>query len=144
MTDGLGCGGGPDNRERLARKGVGAVSLHDGAQRRWAGEGRDVKRRWGWQRTAGSGLVGRDHINLAASVAQGLYEGIAAGKGMREEQPGAGFEVAERFHETLLPLVGGHEICAGAGFLECPRGFCSHCGEARTTPPGRKAAAVNA
>ena len=144
MTDGLGCGGGPDNGYCLVREDAGAVSLHQGEQRRWAGESRHVKGRWGRQRTAGGSLVGGDHVNLAALVAHGPDQRIAAGEGMNDEQAGAGSKVAQNANKALLPLVRGHEIHVGAGLLERPCGFCAHCGDAWAGHSGRKAAVLHA
>ncbi len=144
MTACLGCRGGPENGYCLVGKGAGTVTLDKSAQCRWAGEGRDVEVRWGWQVTAWGCLVGRDRINLAALATQGLYQRLAAGKRMREQQTGAGSEDAEGVHQALLPLVGGQKIYAGAGLFESPRSFCAHCGHARASPPGRKTAAIHA
>ena len=63
-----------------------------------------------------------------------------AGEGVREEQAGAGLEVAEGVHQSLLPLVGGHEIHVAAGLLDRPCGLRTHRGHARASPPGWKAA----
>jgi len=114
------------------------VRPHKRAQRRWAGESCDVKRRWRWQGIERNRLVGGDHVDLAALVAQGLCERIASRKRLREEEAGAVSEAAEGVDQAILALVRGHEIDSDTGLLERACGFCAHSGDSWASRPSRK------
>jgi len=86
-------------------------------------------------------LVGGDHVDLAALVAQGLCERIASRKRLREEEAGAVSEAAEGVDQAILALVRGHEIDSGHRPSRARvRFLCAHSGDSWASRPSRKTA----